>query len=264
MLPDCERLITDRHAPLEIAVPFKGESAPEDLTRVVNLRKSLPNPKIEHIDRLVDDGMAAEWSRLGHNEWHTVGHSVTDVDAVRASIRANQTIEAFGESAVLTILRTEVMLTSVFPLLQPRIAGEPAYSRPPTVSGLMVHEQGPVAGLMITFENEEHLRKHLEEQIQGTLNAGSDLRASILSHGVTEPVLVYPAVLVVGDVELDVMAAGDGITRCIRSWHNIFGAEVAKPELAPMIVDTLLARSASRLITAADSYLPTGLDEATL
>lgn len=238
--------MTDRHDPFEIAIPFKGESAPEDKTRVVNLRKALPNPKSEHIDRLVEAGRAAAWSGLGPDEWHTVGHAVTDVDAVRTAIRTDQTVEVFGESAVLTMLRAEVMLTAVFPLLQPRIAGEPAYSRPPIVSGLMRHGEGPVAGLMITFTDEQHLREHLEEQIQGTLDAGSDLRESILSHGVTEPILVYPAVLVVGDLELDVMAAGDGITRCVRSWHNIFGGEVTKPGLAEVIVDTLLTRSSSR------------------
>lgn len=238
--------MTDRHDPFEIAIPFKGETAPQDKTRVVNLRKTLPNPKIEHIERLAEAGTRANWSGLGLDEWHTVGHSVTNVDTVLSAIRTDQISEVFGESAVLSILRAEVMLPSIFPLLQPRIAGEPAYSRPPIVSGLIRHDEGPVAGLMITFDDEQHLREHLEEQIQGTLDTGSDLRESILSHGVTEPILVYPAVLVVGDVELDVMGAGDGITRCVRSWHNIFGGDIGKPGLAELIVSTLLARSSSR------------------
>lgn len=245
--------MTDRYAPFEIAIPFKGETAPEDKTRVVNLRKTLPNPRVEHIERLVEAGADADWSSLGPDEWHTVGHSVTDIDAVRHAIRTDQISEVFGESAVLTILRAEVMLPAVFPVLQPRIAGEPAYSRPPIVSGLIRHDADPVAGLMITFEDEQHLREHLEEQIQGTLDTGSDLRESILSHGVTEPILVYPAVLVVGDIELDVMAAGDGITRCVRSWHNIFGGDISKAGLAALIVNTLLARSSSRRKYTAES-----------
>lgn len=235
----------DRYDPFEINIAFQGESVPEDTTRVVNLRKSLPIARPDNAEKLVKAGLAATWASLSKDEWHSIAHAVTDIDAVSEAIRTSQHFDVYGESAMLTMMRTEVMLTSVFPLLQPRIAGQPAASRPPLTSGLLSSGK-PVAGLVIRFDDEQHLRQHLREQIDGTLRDCSDLRSSILSHGVTEPVLLYPALLVFGEQELDVMAVGDGITRCIRSWHNIFGGTVAAPDLAGEIVDSLLARSSSR------------------
>lgn len=238
--------MTDRHPPFDVGIPFKGEREPEEI-RVVNLRKTLPIPKIDSAEKqLVADGMAAEFAQLGEDEWHTIANAVTDLDALRADLREGRYREAYGESAVLITIGAEVMLAALFPLMQPRIAGEPAATNPPKVTGRMLEGAKPIAGLVIQFDDEQHLREHLEEQIKGTLDAGSDLRASILSHGVTEPLLAYPAVLVVGDTELDVMALGDGITRAIRCWHNIYGADVTKPQLAEKIVEGLLARGTSR------------------
>jgi hypothetical protein len=237
--------MTDRYDPFDVEIPFKGERDPEEI-RVVNLRKTLPLPKIEQADKLVDAGMAAQFVQLGVDELHTIANAVTDLDAVRADLREGRHVEVYGESAVLTMIRAEAMLTALFPLTQPRIAGEPALAKPPRVSGRILDGKTPIAAELVEFDDEEHLLEHLEEQIQGTLDSGSDLRASILSHGVTEPLLAFPAVVVAGDIELDVMALGDGITRFVRAWHNILGGDIAKPHLAEKIVEMLLARGTSR------------------
>lgn len=237
--------MTDRYDPFEVKIPFKGERDPEEI-RVVNLRKTLPLPKIEHAGKLVDAGMAATFTQLGTDEWHTIANAVTDLDAVQADVREGRHFEVYGESAVVTMIRTEAMLTALFPLVQPRIAGEPTTTSPPRVSGRMLDGNTPIAAQLVEFDDEAHLLEHLEEQIRGTLDSGSDLRASILSHGVTEPLLAFPAVVVAGDIELDVMALGDGITRFVRAWHNILGADITKPHLPEKIVEMLLARGSSR------------------
>lgn len=246
----------------DISVPFKGENEPE-LVTVHELRRSFPPvPDQTQIKAFVAAGLEQPGANLGQSEWLTVVHAAADVLAATKIVSAGHYQPDRGDLATLNLLPIDVKITSLFPLFQPRIAGDPAVVDPPRISGLINQEGDPIACLVFEFEDEDHWRRQVEEQIRGTLNTGADLRVSILNHGVSTPLLAYPAIVRFGDVSIRVMGIADGMTRFVRCWQNLLGAAFKECELPGQVASRLLARKVGQGATTESTSREQGrLDE---
>ncbi|MEU3472662.1 hypothetical protein [Rhodococcus sp. NPDC006774] len=240
--------------PFEVTVPYKDIKDAFDV-QVVNLRKEIaPAPALTELRTLVTTA-TKELDGLQKSDWWTIAHAVADPGSLAASIKSGNTIDEYSGESVLTFVQTPVTLTSLFPLVQPRTAHLANIEQPPRVLGATDSNTKPTASMIVEFRDEDHLRDHLASVFRGTMKAGSDLRASILSHGVTQPVLCYSATirLLDSDEEIDVLAVADGITRVTRSWQAIFGAEYSERDLPDFIVRQLLTQKGAKTNTDGSS-----------
>ncbi|WBP93198.1 hypothetical protein O6072_18445 [Mycolicibacterium neoaurum] len=226
--------------PYEVNVPFKG--AKEDSrVQVVNLRQSIPEPDLGDRRKLVTYG-EKQWHRLSKNDCWSIAHAVADPAAAISAAQAGGLTEQFAGESALTFLRADVNLPSLFPLIQPRTADVPSVLPPPKTYGVVDRNGSAGAAMIIEFQSIAHLREYTKNAIAGTLKAGRDLRGSILSHGVSQPVLCYTATIVVADTseEIDVLVVVDGLTRVVMSWWAMLGGEVTSAQLPGAVVDLLL------------------------
>ncbi|MEH3138813.1 MAG: hypothetical protein PGN37_01275 [Mycobacterium kyogaense] len=228
--------------PYEIDVPFKG--AKEDSrVQVVNLRQSIPEPDLSERRKLVTYG-EKQWNRLSKNDCWSIAHAVADPNAAILAAQAGGLTEQFAGESALTFLRADVNLPSLFPLIQPRTADVPSVLTPPRTYGVVDQKGRTGAAMIVEFQSMAHLREYTKNAIAGTLKAGRDLRGSILSHGVSQPVLCYAATIRIADTseEVDVLVVVDGLTRVVMSWWSMLGGEVTSAQLPAAVVEKLLSK----------------------
>ncbi|MDG4668621.1 hypothetical protein [Mycobacterium sp. 236(2023)] len=231
--------------PYEVTVPFKG--AKEDSrVQVVNLRQSIPEPDLGERRKLVSYG-AKHWNRLSKNDCWSIAHAVADPAAAISTAQAGGLTEQFAGESALTFLRADVSLPFLFPLIQPRTADVPSVLAPPRTYGVVDQNGNAGAAMIVEFQSHAHLREYTKNAIAGTLKAGRDLRGSILSHGVSQPVLSYAATIVIADSdeEIDVLVVVDGLTRVVMSWWAMLGGEVTSAQLPGAVVNMLLSKKGS-------------------
>ncbi|MGW3279991.1 hypothetical protein [Nocardia rhamnosiphila] len=241
---------TSMFDPFDIEIPFSGqrEALP---VHVVNLKKALPDPPPARlitktakslVGYLNDEVDAEKIAALELEDCTTIAAALPEPEATKISDAVGAALKksVAGESE-LTFLSTRAFLTSLMPMLQPRTADAPSRLSPPRVAGRTTSD-GPHAALIIEFDSANHLREHVMEAVSQTLDAGIDLRSSILQHGVSEEVIAVVATIVIADTsdEFTALVVRDGLTRTIYSFFTAFGGDTKANDLPSRIADTVL------------------------
>jgi hypothetical protein len=235
----------DTFDPFDVDIPFTGQREPSTV-QVVNLRTSIPEPDLAERRKLVTYGEKA-WPRLTKQDCWSIAHAVADPATANTVAKAGVFSEQFAGDSALTFLRADVNLPFLIPIIQPRTADVPTLLAPPRVHGVLDGRGEPRPVMIVEFQSKAHMREYTKHSIARTLEAGRDLKSSILSHGVSQPVLCYAATIRLLDTgeEIDVIVVVDGLTRVVMSWAAMLGGTVTAAGLPGAIVDRIFSKKGS-------------------
>ena len=224
----------------ELSLEIRGQNEP--LT-IVNHRNVLPDAADATV-RGAFQRAAVAATNLDPDAIYAVSRAFVDPRSGAALLRAEAFQTETVEAAELRSLNGHVLLTEVFPLIQPRTGAEPGEVPHPTVHGLLDGNGLPTAALELTFEDPDHLRGYLRQTITDTRRIGKKYDDSILARRVTRPILAHAARIAFRDgaEPLWVVVVRDGITRVVSAWATRLGAPAGERRLADEVTQQLLER----------------------
>ncbi len=186
----------------------------------------------------------------------TISRSVSDPATVGPMLAKGIGVSerCAGDSA-LTLMSTRVDLASVLVLDQPRGAETPGGVSGPKIRGALDEDGVPRPQLVFEFPSWDEVRRHVEHTIDTTLKQGQHLAPSILSSGVSKPILLTVATIRVAaepggePEEITALIALDGHTRLICAHQAALsggtkpGSRISLKELPAAIASRMLHRT---------------------
>ncbi|MGY1697035.1 hypothetical protein ACI780_19205 [Geodermatophilus sp. SYSU D00814] len=241
------------HEPAPRTTPATLDVGGEEPLVIVNFTGSLPEPSSAKtrgvlVRALETAGLLSEDGR------HAVARALVQPELGGMLVKNGLLTSATVETATLDQLPGPVMTTELWPLLQPRTEAEGLPVPRPQVTGALDDEGYPMAELVLTYKNMQHLVDHLHQTITHTFHTGADYEPSILSRRVGRAVLGHVARLDFEDEtpSFHVIALRDGITRWVRSISARMGGKPSADEVAKQGISDLLATQPPRAGKAPD------------
>lgn len=233
---------TDTPTPLSLDVAWGRETI-----RVTNVSSRLPADSTEgQVEQVVAAGRANRSSWLPEMAWKAIARATTRPEALAVQLQPTMD-EPSGllmiehvEGATLRSAVTRVLLSELFPGIQPRTGMEVSEVSDPQVHGV-THEGRPGAIVRYQYETLEHLRNHVWQTIHATLNINS-YAASILTRSVTRNLIAHPVKITFedGTEPVHVLAVRDGITRLASAWAVLAGHDADLADVATLATNALL------------------------
>jgi hypothetical protein len=215
---------------------------------VMNFVSDLPTAStVKDRTALVKAGQSSE-ANLDEDAWHAVARAMVDPATATAMLRNDLFIEETAENTTLLSVPARVLLTEVFPLIQPRSGATAGSVTHPEVAGVLADDGKPTAALAFRFEDKDHLARYLRQTVAQTRVLGRKYDESILSRRISRPILVHPARIDFEDgaESVWVVVVRDGITRVVSSWAARFDQDTTPEQLAEHVEAVMLSTKPTR------------------
>lgn len=248
-----ERRTSTMHARSEITPVILKVGGDEPLT-IVNFRAELPEPtSAKTRSSFVRAAEAA--GLLDEDGRHAVARALVQPEGAAPLIKADLLPTETMETATLAHLQGPVWSTELWPLLQPRTEAESLKVDRPRIAGALNSAGDPLAMLVLTFHNLQHLADYMHQTITHTRRTGNDYAASILSRRVGRPVLAHVVRLEFdeGSQPFTVLAVRDGITRLVSAMAARLGRKPSPDDVAERMIKELLTTVQPRAGKAPDA-----------
>ncbi|MFF5925545.1 hypothetical protein [Streptomyces hydrogenans] len=144
------------------------------------------------------------------------------------------------EGATLRSAVTRVLMSELFPGIQPRTGMEVMEVPDPQVQGI-TQDGRPSASVEYHYEDIDHLANHVWQTVHGTLSK-NDYAASIATRSITRNLIAHPVRITFedGTEPLHALIVRDGITRLASAWSVLAGPGADPAAAADLAKDSLL------------------------
>jgi hypothetical protein len=220
----------------------------DDPTRIVNFKREIAQPSgAGDRGRFAKAVVAADLT-LDPEAAYAIARALVDPLLGMRMVQGPTFIEEVVETATLRSVQGELFTTELFPLVQPRTAGNALMTPGPKISGVVDDDGQPLATLRMEFSDRAHLEAFMRQTVRETRRVGKHYEESILARRVSRPVVAHAAILAFEDTgdEIDVVVVRDGITRLVSSYAARLSPSSSFEDVADLIVDTLLRPKAAR------------------
>ncbi|MFE1338677.1 hypothetical protein ACFW6K_13455 [Streptomyces sp. NPDC058733] len=224
----------------------------KDAVRVTNIAPRLPeDPTASQVSAVTTAGRANPGTWLPEAAWEAIARATTRPEALTVQLRPTSE-EPTGllmienvEGATLRSVVTQVLLSELFPGIQPRTGMEVSEVPDPQVHGI-THQGSPAAVVRYHYDGLAHLRNHVWQTIHATLHI-NDYAQSILTRSVTRNLITHPVEITFedGTEPLHVLVVRDGITRLASAWAVQAGPGADPADVATLATEALLGKEAS-------------------
>ncbi|MGY1580854.1 hypothetical protein [Streptomyces sp. MN13] len=221
----------------------------KETIRVTNISSHLPaDPTDSQVAAVAAAGKSNPSTWLPDASWEVIARASTRPEALALQLRPTAE-EPSGplmvenvEGATLRSVVTRVLLSELFPGIQPRTGMEVSEVSDPQVHGV-THEGQPGAIVQYRYDSLDHLWNHVWQTIQATLNINS-YAASILTRSVTRNLITHPVEITFADgtEPIHVLVVRDGITRLASAWAVLAGHGADPTEVASLATEALLGK----------------------
>ncbi|MFF0475135.1 hypothetical protein [Streptomyces sp. NPDC004284] len=227
---------------LTLDVPWEGETV-----QVTNIARQLPQePTTEQQNAILTAARNNPSIRLPETAWAAIAHATTHPDALALQLRPTPNdptgvlMTENVEGATLHSAVTRVLMSELFPGIQPRTGMSVMEVPDPQVQGL-AHEGQPSAVVEYRYESFDHLRNHVWQTIHATLSINTYAQ-SILTRSVTRNLIVHPVSITFedGTDPIEVLVVRDGITRLASAWAVLAGSGEEESTVATLATNALL------------------------
>jgi hypothetical protein len=221
----------------------------KEAIRVTNISSPLPtDPTGSQIAAVAAAGRSNPSTWLPDASWDVIARASTRPEALALQLRptaedpAGLLMVENVEGATLRSVVTRVLLSELFPGIQPRTGMEVSEVPDPQVHGV-THGGQPGAIVQYRYENLDHLRDHVWQTIHATLHINS-YAASILTRSVTRNLITHPVEITFADgtEPIHALVVRDGITRLASAWAVLAGHGVDPAEVASLATEALLGK----------------------
>ncbi|MFI9648837.1 hypothetical protein ACIHAA_21345 [Streptomyces sp. NPDC052040] len=223
-----------------------------DPIRVTNISPHLPPDSTDsHAAAVTAAGRSNASAWLPDTAWRALARATTRPDALAVQLSPT-TDDPSGllmvenvEGATLRSVVTRVLLSELFPGLQPRTGMEVSEVPDPQVHGI-THEGRPGAIIQYLYEDLIHLRNHVWQTIHATLSLNT-YATSILTRSVTRNLIAHPVEVAFedGSEPIHLLVVRDGITRLASAWAVLAGHDADPAEVATLATDALLGSASA-------------------
>ncbi|MGW2219500.1 hypothetical protein ACWCSD_31315 [Nonomuraea sp. NPDC001684] len=203
---------------------------------------------------LVRAGQSNPDCNLSEDAWHAIARAVIHPEVAAhqikplASGRGSMLHDEHVGAATLKSTTTQVWLTELWPLVQPRIGQDAHEQIDPEIEGHTDTTGKAVAVLVYRFRHRKHLAAYLRQTIVATRRANQQYDESILARRITRQVVTHVARLEFedGTEPIYVLVVRDGITRVVSAWGVLAGTNSSPEQIADLAVETLLSERPTR------------------
>ncbi|MFJ6843563.1 hypothetical protein ACIQRE_12900 [Streptomyces griseoluteus] len=223
-----------------------------DSLRVTNISPQLPpDPTDQQIASVRAAGRANSSTWLPDAAWEAMARATPRPEPLTVQLRPTSD-EPAGllmvenvEGATLRSVVTRVLLSELFPGIQPRTGMEYSEVSDPQVHGI-THDGRPGAIVQYRYEDLAHLRNHVWHTIYATLHINS-YATSILTRSVTRNLITHPVEITFDDgtEPIHVLVVRDGITRLASAWAVQAGHGADPAEVATLATNALLGTASA-------------------
>ncbi|WP_432120939.1 hypothetical protein [Streptomyces sp. S1] len=219
----------------------------EETVQVTNIVRQLPQePTTEQLNNVLTAARNNTGIHLPEPAWTAIAHATLHPDALALQLRStpnNPTGVLMPENVEGATLRsavTRVLMSELFPGIQPRTGMSVTEVPDPQVQGL-AHEGEPSAIVEYRYEHFDHFRQHVWQTINATLSINT-YAESILTRSVTRNLIVHPVSITFedGTAPIEVLVVRDGITRLASTWSVLAGHGEEPSTVATLATDALL------------------------
>jgi hypothetical protein len=225
-----------------VITPVTLDVGGEEPLAIVNFRSELPEPtSAKTRSTFVRAAEAA--GLLDEDGRHAVARALVQPDAAAPLIKSDLLVTETVETATLTQVPGHVWTTELWPLLQPRTEAESLTVDRPRISGALDSAGDPLAVLVLTFHDVQHLADYMHQTVIHTGRTGNNYAPSILARRVGRPVLTHVVRLEFedGSQPFTVLAVRDGITRLVSAAAARLGLKPSDEQVAQQMISELLA-----------------------
>jgi hypothetical protein len=221
---------------------------------IVNFSSKLPEPTSAKARSAFVRAAEAE-GLLDEDGRHAVSRALIKPDTAAQLVKNNLLVAETVETASLTLLPGHVWTTELWPLLQPRTEAESLPVARPQISGALNSAGEPLAELVLTFQDLQHLAEYMRQTVVHTGHTGNNYAPSILARKVGRPVLAHVVRLEFADGSqpFTVLAVRDGITRLVSAVAARLGVNPQDEQVAHAMITDLLATVPPRAGKAPDA-----------
>ncbi|MGW2742642.1 hypothetical protein [Streptomyces sp. NPDC001450] len=223
-----------------------------DSIRVTNISPHLPaDPTDSQIAAVTAAGRANPSTWLPDASWDAIARATTRPEALAVQLTptadepAGLLMVENVEGATLRSGVTRVLLSELFPGIQPRTGMEVSEVSDPQVHGI-THQGRPGAIVQYRYESLAHLRNHVWQTVFATLHINS-YATSILTRSVTRNLITHPVEITFedGTEPIHVLVVRDGITRLASAWAVQAGHDADHAEVATLATEALLGKESA-------------------
>ncbi|MFI7076220.1 hypothetical protein ACIBO1_02870 [Micromonospora sp. NPDC049903] len=234
--------------------PVKLSVGGEEPLTIVNFRKELPEATSART-RGVFVRAAEGAGLLDEDGRHAVARALVSPETAGQLIKGGLLVTETVETATLSQVTGHVWTSELWPLLQPRTEAESLTVKRPHISGVLDENKEPLAELVLTFEDRQHLANYMYQTITHTRRTGNDYAPSILARRVGRPVLAHVVRLEFedGSQPFTVLAVRDGLTRLVSAAAARIGSKATPDDVAQHMISELMAEAPPRAGKASDA-----------
>ncbi|MGW3385877.1 hypothetical protein [Streptomyces cinereoruber] len=198
--------------------------------QVSNIARQLsPEPTVEQRGTVIEAASKNEGIRLPKDALAVIAAATTQPNALAVQLQPTEG-DPHGvlmvenvEGATLLSVVTRVLMSELFPGIQPRTGMEALEVSDPQVQGIT---QGgrPSASVEYRYESFDHLSNHVWQTINDTLGK-NDYATSIATRSITRNLIVHPVLITFDDgtESFHALVVRDGITRLASAWSVLAG-----------------------------------------
>ncbi|MFJ3500409.1 hypothetical protein [Streptomyces sp. NPDC090135] len=215
--------------------------------QVSNIARRLPpEPSAEQRDTVIEAARENKGIHLPEEALAAIATATTQPSALAVQLRPTEG-DPHGvlmvenvEGATLRSAVTRVLMSEIFPGIQPRTGMEVMEVPDPQVQGITQNGK-PSASVEYRYESIDHLSNHVWQTIHGTLSKNS-YATSIATRSITRNLIVHPVRITFADgtEPLHVLVVRDGITRLASAWSVLAGPKADTAAAAELARETLL------------------------
>ncbi|MEU3395844.1 hypothetical protein [Streptomyces filamentosus] len=216
---------TESRQPLTLDITWRGENI-----QVSNIARTLPaEPTDEQQKTVIEAARQNPGIRIPEGALTAIATAVTQPGALAVQLQPQgQDLQGVlmvenVEGATLYSAVTRVLMSELFPGIQPRTGMEILEVPDPQVQGI-TQDGLPSAGVEYRYDDLDHLSNHVWQTIHGTLSKNS-YATSIVTRSVTRNLITHPVRITFedGTEPIHALVVRDGITRLASTWSVLAG-----------------------------------------
>ncbi|WP_309052134.1 hypothetical protein [Streptomyces sp.] len=216
---------TESGQPLTLDIEWGAETI-----QVSNIARTLPaEPTDEQQQTVIEAARQNPGIRMPEGALTAIATAVTQPGALAVQLRpTGQDLQGVlmvenVEGATLYSAVTRVLMSELFPGIQPRTGMEVLEVPDPQVQGI-TQDGLPSAGVEYHYADLDHLSNHVWQTIYGTL-AKNSYATSIVTRSVTRNLITHPVRITFedGTEPIHALVVRDGITRLASAWSVLAG-----------------------------------------